>query len=80
MKNEIKYELFHVVFVYCRKIEKVLKSLDQQGFDKDGSRKPVKSRLCRQQADGAFIKNEYEDGKRRILRFASFSIGLSALP
>lgn len=28
MKNEIKYELFHVVFVYCRKIEKVLKSLD----------------------------------------------------
>ena len=51
-----------------------------QGFDKDGSRKPVKSRLCRQQADGAFIKNEYEDGKRRILRFASFSIGLSALP
>ena len=27
-----------------------------------------------------FIKNEYEDGKRRILRFASFSIGLSALP
>ena len=53
---------------------------DKQGFDKDGSRKPVKSRLCRQQADGAFIKNEYEDGKRRILRFASFSIGLSALP
>lgn len=49
------------------------KSLNQQGFDKDGSRKPVKSRLCRQQADGAFIKNEYEDGKRRILRFASFS-------
>ncbi len=27
-----------------------------------------------------FYKNEYEDGKRRILRFASFSIGLSALP
>jgi len=27
-KNEIKYELFCVVFVYCRKIEKVLKSLD----------------------------------------------------
>lgn len=60
--------------------EKNAESLYQQGFDKDGSRKPVKSRLCRQQADGAFIKNEYEDGKRRILRFASFSIGLSALP
>lgn len=27
-KNEIKHELFYVVFVYCRKMRKVLKNLD----------------------------------------------------
>ena len=30
------------------------------------------SALCRQQADGAFIKNEYEDRKRRIFEICVF--------
>ena len=51
---------------------KSAETFDQQGFDKDGSKKPVKSRLCRQQADGAFIKNEYEDRKRRIFEICVF--------
>ena len=53
-------------------LELSCKAFVQQGFDKDGSRKPVKSRLCRQQADGAFIKNEYEDRKRRIFEICVF--------